>query len=177
MEIDQFYLLLGQGSNVDGLVMNTICLKFGIERHRSSTYHSQGNGFAERNIRSVREILRSVFLDKNISQKYWCQLLPGGVFALNMSESKAIKCIPYNVVFGRPAALPQDVLLGISKKFQLRNATTAAQFADDIYKILHKKYLTMCFNSLLLQDSKCSSIIIRMSLSLTTKQWRKCGQK
>ena len=102
-----FYLLLDQGSNVDGLVMNEICLKFGIEKCQSSAYHSQGNGFAERNICSVHEILRSVFLDKNISQKNWRQLLPGVAFALNTSESKAIKCnIPYNVAFRRPVVLP-----------------------------------------------------------------------
>ena len=59
-------------------------------------------------------------------------LIPGAVFALNTSESKAIKCIPYNVVFGRPAVLPQDVLVGVSEKIQLRNATTAAQYAEDL---------------------------------------------
>ena len=45
-----FYPSSDQGSNVDGLVMNEICLKFGIEKQRSSAYHSQGNGFAERNV-------------------------------------------------------------------------------------------------------------------------------
>ena len=85
-----FYLLSDQGSNVDGLVINEICLKFGIEKCQSSAYHSQGNGFAKCNICSVHEILRSV-LDKNIAQKNWRQLLLGVVFALNPSESKGIK--------------------------------------------------------------------------------------
>ena len=31
------------------------------------------------------------------------------MFALNASESKAIRCVPYNVVFGRSAILPQDI--------------------------------------------------------------------
>ena len=112
--------------------MNEICLKFGIEKRRSSAKHSQGNGSAEHNIGSVREILRSVLLDKNIAQKNWRQLFPGVAFALKTSEDKAIKCIPYNVVFRRPAVLPQDVLLGASEKFQLRNVTTAVQCAEDI---------------------------------------------
>ena len=127
-----FYLLSDQGSEVNGLVMNEICLKFGIEKRRSSAYHSQGNESAERNIRSVHEILQTVLLDKNIAQKYWRQLFPGVVFPLNKSESKSIKCIPYNAVFRRPAVLLQDVLLRVSEKFQLRNATTAAQYAEDI---------------------------------------------
>ena len=126
---NRFYLLSDQGSNVDGLVMNEICLKFRIEKRRSSAYHSQGNGFEERHIRSVCEILRSVFLDKNVAQKYWRQLLPGVVFALNMSKSKAIKCILYNVVFGRPAVLPQDFYCEF-----LRNSATQCNYRCSVWR-------------------------------------------
>ena len=118
--------------SIDSLAINEICLELGIEKRRSLAYHSQGNGFAERNIHSVREILRSVLLDKNIPQKNWRQLLPGVVFALNTSESKAIKCIPYNVAFERPAILPQDVLQGVSQKFQPPNATTAPGYSCSV---------------------------------------------
>ena len=38
-----FYLLSDQGSNVDGEVMAEICNELGIEKRRSSAYHSQGN--------------------------------------------------------------------------------------------------------------------------------------
>ena len=65
------YLLSDQGSNVDGETMNELCSAFEIEKRRSSAYHSQGNGFAERNIRSVREIFRTVLLDRKLSQKHW----------------------------------------------------------------------------------------------------------
>ena len=61
-----FYLLSDQGSNVDGEVMAEICNELGIEKRRSSAYHSQGNGFAERNIRTVKDLLRSVFLPDTI---------------------------------------------------------------------------------------------------------------
>ena len=157
-----FYLLSDQGSNIDGLVIDEICLKFGIEKRWSFAYHSQGNGFAERNIHSVREILRSVLLDKNIAQKNWRQLLPGVVFALNTSESKAVKCIPYNVVFGRPPVLLQDVLLGVSEKFQPCNATTAAQYAADINfatkdeKIVHHDRLTPVKENKILNRPRCN---------------------
>ena len=50
------YILTDQGSNVDGDI-NEVCAKFGIEKRRTSGYHSQGNGFAERNNRSISEIL------------------------------------------------------------------------------------------------------------------------
>ena len=104
------YLLTDQGSNVDGQVMSDICNTIGIEKRRSSAYHSQGNGFAERNIRSVKDVLRAVLLHRKFQQSKWRSLLPSLVFALNTSESKATGCIPYNVVFGRSAVLPQDIL-------------------------------------------------------------------
>ena len=56
------YLLSDQGSNVDGDVIREFCDKFDIKKRRSSPYHSQGNGFAERSIRSVKEMLRAILL-------------------------------------------------------------------------------------------------------------------
>ena len=104
----------------------------GVEKRRTSAYHSQGNGFAERNIRSVREVLRGILLDRNIAQKQWKRVLPEVVFSLNVTESKSIKSIPYEVVFGRSALLPQDLLFGLEGRVQLRNQTTAAQYAEDV---------------------------------------------
>ena len=59
-----YYLLIDQGSNVDGGTMGEICDIFGIEKRRSSAYHSQGNGFAKRNIRSIRDLLRAFSIGK-----------------------------------------------------------------------------------------------------------------
>ena len=61
------FLLSDQGSNVDGEVMRELCDEWGIEKRRSSAYHSQGNGLAERNIRNVKEILRCVLHDRKLS--------------------------------------------------------------------------------------------------------------
>ena len=103
------YLLSDQGSNVDGEAMKTLCNKFGIEKRRSSAYHSQGNGFAERSIRTIKDLLRSVLLHRQLPQSQWRSLLPELVFALNASVSTSTQCVPYNVVFGRSAVLPHDI--------------------------------------------------------------------
>ena len=107
-----FYILSDQGSNDDGNVMRQICTTLTIEKRRSSSYHSQGNGFAERNIRSVKDMLRAVLLHQRLDQSKWRSILFNLVFALNTTVSKATKCIPYEVVFGRTAVLPQDILFG-----------------------------------------------------------------
>ena len=108
-----YYILSDQGSNVDREVIRKLCAEYGIEKRRSSAYHSQGNGFAERNIRSVKEILRCVLLHRKLSPSKWRSLLPELTFALNCSTSSAIKCQPFQVVFGRTPVLPVDVNLGL----------------------------------------------------------------
>ena len=104
------FLLTDQGSNVDGTLMKDICNTLGIEKRRSSAYHSQGNGFAERHIRTVKDVMRSTLLHRKLSQSKWRSILPEIVFALNTSQSKATQCVPYNIVFGRSAVLPQDIV-------------------------------------------------------------------
>ena len=107
-----FYIHSDKGSNVDGNVMREICATLTIEKHRFSAYNSQGNGFAERNIRSVKDMLRAVLLHRRLQQSKWHSILFNIVFALNTMLNKVTKCIPYEVVFGRPSILPQDILLG-----------------------------------------------------------------
>ena len=60
------YLLSDQGSNVDGQVMRNICNELGIGKRHSAAYHSQGNGFAERHIRIIKDILRAVILHRHL---------------------------------------------------------------------------------------------------------------
>ena len=93
--------------------MQDVCASFGIEKRRSSAYHSQGNGFAERNIRTVKDMLRSVLLYRRLSQSRRREILPQLLFALNASESKVTRCTPFEVVYGRPAVLPQDIIFDV----------------------------------------------------------------
>ena len=104
------YLLTDQGSNVDGDVVNDICTKFHIEKRRTSGYHSQCNGFAERSVRSVKEMFRTSLQDCTLPQIMWRSLLSSVVFALNTSVSSATKCAPYEVIYGRKPILPIDPL-------------------------------------------------------------------
>ena len=126
------YLLSDQGSNVDGDTVREFCDTFGIEKRRSSAYHSQGNGFAERNIRSIREVLRSALLDRKVEQTKWRKLLPELVFALNCSYSKAIQAVPYEVVFGRKATLPIDILLNTNAESIPNDSITPNSYSEEL---------------------------------------------
>ena len=127
-----YYLLSDQGSNVDGDTVREFCDTFGIEKRRSSAYHSQGNGFAERNIRSIREVLRSALLDRQLKQTKWRRLLPELVFALNCSHSNAIQAVPYEVVFGRKAILPIDLLLNTSNSTMPNDSLKPDSYAEEL---------------------------------------------
>ena len=137
------YLLSDQGSTVDGDVVRAFCDQFGIEKRRSSAYHSQGNGFAERNIRNVKDILRAALLHRNLNQTKWRKLLPELVFALNCSESKAINCIPYKVVFGRVPILPIDIRFGIDKEARIDDIITASEYFEERSFVLQDMFDTV----------------------------------
>ena len=147
-----YYILSDQGSNVDGDTIREICNVLGIEKRRSSAYHSQGNGFAERNIRSVKDILRSVILSRKLPQHKWRSLLPELTFALNTSESKATKCSPYYVVFGRSARLPIDVLF-CDKEPSVGDSSTPLTYAQERQLIL-KDVFDVVFNNLQISKLK-----------------------
>ena len=78
---------------LSSVTIKDICNILDIEKYPSSAYHSQGNGFAEQNISSIKDILRSILLARNVPQYKWQALLPENVVALNTSISKAAKQI------------------------------------------------------------------------------------
>ena len=103
-----------------------MCISLNIEKRRSSAYHSRGNGFAERNILKMREVLRTVLLDKRLPQKNWRQVIPGIAFALNASKSPQSNYSPFEVMFGRRPLFPQDLLLDTFETGSISACTTKA---------------------------------------------------
>ena len=124
------YLHSDQGSNVDGETIRIVCDKFNIQKRRTSGYHSEGNGFAERNIRSIREMLRTALLEFELPQNQWTTILPGVIFALNTSVSSATRCSPYEVIFGRLPILPIDLVFGTPESFA--STPTPQEYVKDV---------------------------------------------
>ena len=103
-------LLSDQGKNVDGTTMRALCDSFGIKKKRSTSYHPEGNGFAERSIRTIKQILQTLISERKLPQKSWADLLPEVLLGLRISENESTKCSPFEIVHGRKPLLPQDVL-------------------------------------------------------------------
>ena len=51
-------LLSDQGRNVDGSLINGLCHRLGISKLRSSPYHPQGDGQAERSVETFKQAMR-----------------------------------------------------------------------------------------------------------------------
>ncbi len=148
-----YFLLSDQGSNVSGEIINDLCNVLGIEKRRSSAYHSQGNGFAERSIRRIKDMLRSALLQRKTNQNKWASVLPELVFALNTVPSKATNCVPYNVIFGRPPRLPIDALFNHQQRKTAVDISTAADYADERNFVLQDVF-DVVFTNLQLNKEK-----------------------
>jgi transposase InsO family protein len=107
-------LLSDQGKNVDGAAIRALCEQFGITKKRTSSYHPAGNGFAERSIRPIKQILKALIAERNLPQKAWADLLPEVLFGLRATVNESTKYSPFTVVHGRDPLLPHDVLWGKS---------------------------------------------------------------
>ena len=134
------YVLSDQCSNVDGNVLRELCETFNIKKKRSSAYHSQGNGFAERSVRNIREMMRTLLEDRKLPQAAWQQLLRGIVFALNTSISESTKMTPYEVVYGKSAILPIDVIINASSSDDPGTLSTVSEYARELKKKLTETY-------------------------------------
>ena len=78
----------------------------------------------------MREVLRTSIHCRRSPQKDWNKYIHEVVFALNTSYSKAIKCIPYRVVFRRDPTLPEGVFLGVTEKYELLDVTRPNAYAE-----------------------------------------------
>ncbi|KII65310.1 Pol polyprotein [Thelohanellus kitauei] len=48
-----------QGPQYESVLFKQVCKEFGINKSRTTAYHSQGNGAAERSVRSMKEKIRT----------------------------------------------------------------------------------------------------------------------
>lgn len=77
----------------------TLCARLGIRQAYSQAYHHQANGRAEGAIRILKDVLRALLVDQNIS---WVQALPRALRIIHDSPDPHTGLSPYEIMFGRP---------------------------------------------------------------------------
>ena len=97
------YLLSDRGPQFSSALVDTMCVHFGIKKIFSSAYYPQGDGFAERFMRTMNNSLSA--LSREDPQR-WHTYLPGLAFAYNSSAHAATRVSPFELNTGRVPSLP-----------------------------------------------------------------------
>ena len=92
--------------NVDGEVINELCEKLGIEKHRSSSPHPEGDGQAERSVQTVKALIRCISTEEGVPKYAWFSILQQVAFLHNSSVSTNTNYTPYELMFGDEPKLP-----------------------------------------------------------------------
>ena len=100
------YLNTDQGRNFESKLIYEVCALLGIEKTRTSPYHPQSNGMVERFNKTLLDMLSSTAANEND----WDLVLPSFMLAYWTSVHRTTKHTPFQLMFGREAKLPVDVI-------------------------------------------------------------------
>ena len=124
-------LMLDQGTKFCGKVIAAMCSLLGIEKIRTTQYHPQTNGSAERVHQTLQRMIGK--LDPEKRQK-WPAHIGSIIIAYNSTRSLVTGYSPYYLMFGQRPRLPIDLL------FPKRRTQTLTRTID--------KYVTSLYNRL-----------------------------
>lgn len=97
------YILTDLGSNFVGQLIQDLCKLFKIKKLQTTAFHPQANGSVEKSHQLFTNYLKHFI---NTNQDNWCELLPFASFAINTNVHTGTKHVPFELVFGRQAAIP-----------------------------------------------------------------------
>ena len=102
--------LSDQGRNFEANLFKEFCLEYNIKKLRTTSYHPQCNGLAERTIRTIKQMICSYVNDKHYN---WDLALSEVVFAYNNSRHNSTGYAPNEIVFKKILPSRNDRALDI----------------------------------------------------------------
>ena len=123
-------LLSDQGTEFTGDVIAAMCKLLGIEKIRTTPYHPQTNGLAERVHQTLQRMIGK--LDPEKRQK-WPEYIGSVLIAYNTTRSQVTGYSPYFLMFGQRLRLPVDLL------FPTVNNREWTRTIDEYVKALYER--------------------------------------
>ena len=122
-----------QGTEFCGKVIAAMCSLLGIEKIRTTPYHPQTNGSAERVHQTLQRMIGK--LDPEKRQK-WPAHIGSIIIAYNSTRSLVTGYSPYYLMFGRRPWLPVDLLFPTRRTQTL--TSTIDEYVASLYDRLRK---------------------------------------
>ena len=104
------FLHTDQGRNFESALLKAVCTLLGVSKTRTSPYHPQSGGLIERFNRTLLSLLS---MATKQDEHNWDLHLPLVMLAYRTSVQESAGCTPFELVFGRDARLPADVMYGL----------------------------------------------------------------
>ena len=133
-----------------GVAINDLCRQLGIEKRRSSPYHPEGDGLAERSIGTVKQTMRCLLAERALRKTDWPLLLNEVSFVCNSLKNSSTGRSPHEVFYGEELRNSLDLDLG----YGVKEAVTSEEHyqelkekRDQLKEIARKNVETACANS------------------------------
>lgn len=97
-----------QGREFESEIFQTLMQQLRIHKTRTTPYHPQSDGLAERLNRTLKNMLSKLV---NGNQDNWDSLIPQTLLAYRTATQSSTGVTPYRMMFGREARLPVDVMV------------------------------------------------------------------
>ena len=101
-------VLTDKGANMNGSTFRKFCQNAGVNKRRTTSYHPQCDGMAERNIGLVKQVIRYLQEDRHLSKGSWPGLLTEVSFHINAMKNATSRLSPQLLTFGREPRSPLD---------------------------------------------------------------------
>ena len=139
-----------QGTEFCGKVIAAMCSLLSIEKIRTTPYHPQTNGSAERVHRTLQRMIGKLELEK---RQKWPAHIGLIIIAYNSTRSLVTGYSPYYLMFRRRPRLPIDLLFPMRRKQTLTR--TIDEYVASLYDRLRK------------------SLVIAQDCTVKEAQWEK----
>ena len=131
-------LMSDQGTKFCGKVIAVMCSLLGVEKIRTTLYHPQTNGSAERVPQTLQRMIGKLDPEK---RKKWPAHIGSIIIAYNSMRSLVTGYSPYYLMFRRRPRLPIDLLFPSHRTQMLTH--TIDEYIASLYDRLRKSLVIM----------------------------------